>query len=107
MSIDKLDFFVESQPRMCIWCCYCAVAHLSKDEIWGYICVRHCEDITKRVKNAIKPFPVNTDGKRTRVQCVNADESHNCFKPTERTSSRIRLLDEFGLLGDYRKELIG
>lgn len=101
-DIPKMDMFVESEPHMCVWCRYCGVVRRGKD-IWGYVCIRSCESITKRVKNAIKPFPVQTDGGRTRLQCVDAEEIHDCFKPTLRNDDRIYLLDELGILGDWRK----
>ena len=96
-TIERFDWFAESEPRMCVWCRLCGAVML--DGVWGYICTRSCEDITKRVKNAIKPFPVNTDGRRTRVQCVNADEFHpECFVPTKLTDGRIELMRQLGLI---------
>ena len=103
--IPRVDMFVESEPRMCVWCRYCGVVRRDRD-IWGYVCIKSCEDITKRVKSAIRPFPVQTGGTRTRVQCVDADEMHDCFMPTLRDDDRIYLLDELGLLGDYRKAVL-
>ena len=104
-EIERFDPFVESEPRICVWCRYCGVVRRD-DSVWGYVCIRSCEDISKRVNNAIKPFPVQTGGTRTRLQCVDADEMHDCFMPTKRDDRRISLLDELGLLGDWRKALM-
>lgn len=97
--LERMDWFAESEPQMCVWCKLCGV--VMRGDVWGYVCIKSCEDITKRVKNAIKPFPPNTDGKRTRVQCVNPDEMHpECFVPTKLTDKRIRLMDVLGLMPD-------
>lgn len=103
--MEKMDMFVESEPRICIWCRYCGVVKRDRN-IWGYVCIKSCENITKRVKNAIVPFPAQTGGTRTRVQCVDDYEMHGCFKPTLRDDDRIYLLDELGLLGDWRKAVM-
>lgn len=95
-GIRRFDWFEESQPRMCVWCRYCGYVDLGYE--WGYVCIRSAEDVGKRAKGVIQPFPVNTGGTRTRVQCVNADEMHECFAPTKEGSERIGLLRRLGLL---------
>lgn len=95
--LERMDWFSESEPMMCVWCKWCGV--VLRGDVWGYVCIRSIEDITKRVKNAIKPFPVNTDGKRSRVQCVNADEMHpECFVPTKSDDERIETVRMLGLM---------
>lgn len=98
--IERMDWFAESEPRICLWCKDCGVVMC--DGLWGYVCLRvgHHRDITKRMKDAILPMPVNTECKRTGIQCVNADEMHDCFVPTKLTDKRIRLLDAMGYLED-------
>jgi len=108
MTLDdmRIDMFVESEPTMCVWCRYCGVTKRS-DSVLGYVCLKSMETIGKRTKGVIKPFPVNTEGTRSRVQFVNADEFHpECFRPTLRDDPRILLLDELGLLGDWRKAVL-
>ncbi len=101
--LERMDWFAESEPRICVWCKLCGV--VVTGHTWGYVCTRSAEDITKRVKNAIKPFPPGTGGRRTRGQCVNPDEWHDkCFVPTKLTDQRIRLIDAMGLLPDDEKE---
>ena len=95
--LERMDMFAEAEPRICVWCRHCGI--VLTGPVWGYVCIRSCEDITRRVKSAIKPFPPNTGGKRTRLQCVNADEWHEeCFVPTKLTDRRIRLMDMLGLM---------
>ena len=96
--IERMDLFAESEPRICLWFKHCGVVMC--DGLWGYVCLRagHHRDLNKRMKGVIKPFPVNTDGTRTGIQCVNADERHDCFRPTRLTDGRIRLLDAMGYL---------
>lgn len=100
--IERLDLFAESEPRICVWCRHCVA--MVGGYTWGYACTRSAEEITRRHKGAIMPFPVNTEGKRTRVQCVNPDEMHECFEPTPLTSPRMRLMDALGLLPDDGSE---
>lgn len=96
-TIQRIDWFAEREPTMCVWCRWCGVVMLG--DAWGYVCIRSIEAITKRVKNAIRPFPVNTEGKRSRVQCVNADEYHpECFVPTKRADKRIETIGMLGLM---------
>lgn len=95
-ALERLDLFAESEPRICIWCKWCGVVITGHH--WGNVCIKHAENITKRHKGAIQPFPVNTGGRRTRVQCVNDDEHHDCFEPAKLTDKRIRLMDALGLL---------
>lgn len=96
--IERLDLFAESEPRICLWCRNCGVVMC--DGIWGYVCLRagNHRNLTKHMKNVILPMPVNTEGTRTGVQCVNADEMHECFVPTKLTDGRIKLLDAMGYL---------
>jgi hypothetical protein len=94
--LERIDLFAESEPRICVWC-KCCVAMVG-GYTWGYACTKSAEDITKRHKGAIMPFPPSTGGKRTRVQCVNPDEMHDCFEPTKLTDKRIKLLDALGLM---------
>ena len=96
--IERMDMFAESEPRICVWCRHCGVVVC--DGLWGYVCLRlgNHRDLNKRMKNVIMPFPVNTEGTRTGIQCVNADERHDCFEPTKLTDKRIKLLDVLGLL---------
>ena len=95
--IERMDLFAESEPTICVWCRWCGAVVLG--DVWGYVCLRSAESIGKRVKNAIRPFPVNTEDRRTRVQCVNADEHHpECFVPTRLTDKRIKLMDILGLM---------
>lgn len=101
--IEKMDMFAESEPQMCVWCKHCGVVVC--DGLWGYVCLRadNMKMLGKRNKGVIQPFPVNTGGHRTGVQCVNADEWHECFVPTKLTDGRIRTLDAIGLLPDDEK----
>lgn len=96
--IERMDMFAESEPRICVWCRHCGVVVC--DGLWGYVCLSagNHRDLNKRMKNVITPFPVNTEGTRTGIQCVNADERHECFEPTKLTDDRIKLLDVLGLL---------
>jgi hypothetical protein len=96
--LEHLFTFENSEPQICIWCKYCGAIITSG--VWGYACIRSAEDMTKRHKGVIKPFPPNTEDSRTRVQCVNPDERHDCFVPTPATSKRMKLLDAMGLLED-------
>ena len=95
--IERMDLFVESEPRICVWCRHCGAVVC--DGLWGYVCLKHGNhrDLTKRMKNVLVPFPPNVEA-RTGVQCVNADERHDCFEPTRLTDKRIELLDALGLL---------
>lgn len=94
--LERMDMFAESEPRMCVWCKYCGV--IVTGYAWGYACIRSAEDMTKRHKGVIQPFPPNTGNRRTRVQCVNPDEMHDCFVPTKLTDKRIKLMDALGLM---------
>lgn len=93
---ERIDLFAESEPRICVWCRHCVA--MVGGYTWGYACTKSAEEITKRHKGAITPFPPTTNGKRTRVQCVNPDEMHECFEPTRLTDRRIRLMDALGLM---------
>lgn len=96
--IERMDLFAESEPRICVWCRNCGAVVC--DGLWGYVCLRadNGRTLNRRMKGVITPFPVNTDNTRTGVQCVNADETHDCFEPTKLTDKRLRLLDALGLL---------
>lgn len=100
--IERMDMFAESEPTMCVWCRHCGAVVC--DGLWGYVCLRadNGKVLNRRHKGVIKPFPVNTENTRTGVQCVNADERHDCFEPTKLTDKRLRLLDALGLLDDTR-----
>ena len=95
--IERFDLFQESQPRICLWCRDCGVVFCGGT--WGYVCLRHGNhrDLTKRMKGVLTPFPPNVEF-RTGVQCVNPDESHDCFRPTPRDSARSGLLEDMGYL---------
>lgn len=96
-----MDWFAESEPRICVWCRHCGVVMC--DGVWGYVCLRagNHRRLNKRIKGVITPFPVNTEGTRTGIQCVNPDEYHDeCFVPTKLTDPRIRLMDMLGLMPD-------
>ena len=94
--LERIDLFAESEPRICVWCKYCVA--MVGGYTWGYACTKSAEDMTKRHKGVIKPFPASTGGRRTRVQCVNPDEMHDCFEPTKLTDKRIKLMDALGLM---------
>ena len=96
--LTQIMGFADSEPHICVWCRHCGAVVC--DGLWGYVCLRrgHNRDLTKRMKNVITPFPVNTEGTRTGVQCVNADERHECFRPTRVTDKRIYLLDALRML---------
>lgn len=101
--LERMDWFAESEPRICVWCRNCGIVMC--DGLWGYVCLKagNHRDLNKRMKNVIQPFPVNTDDVRTGIQCVNADEMHDCFQPTKLTDRRIRLMDMLGLMPDDGK----
>lgn len=95
--LQQIRLFADSEPHICVWCKWCGA--IVTGHRWGFACVRSAEDMTKRHKGAIQPFPVRTGGKfRTRVQCVEPDEHHDCWEPTEITDKRMHLLDALGLL---------
>jgi hypothetical protein len=96
--IESINLFEESEPQICVWCRHCAA--IVAGYTYGYACLKSAESISKRHKGAIQPFPVNTEGHRTRVQCVNADERHDCFEPTKVGDKRMKLLETMGLLGE-------
>lgn len=96
--LKRLDLFAESEPRICVWCRNCGVVVC--DGLWGYVCLaaKNGRVLNRRMKNVIMPFPVNTDGTRTGVQCVNPDEMHDCFVPTKLTDGRIKVIEMLGLM---------
>ena len=96
--IEKMDLFAESEPRVCVWCRHCGV--VLRGGLWGYVCLNadNARTLGKRVSGVIQPFPVNTENTRTGVQCVNADECHDCFEPTKLDDPRIRVMDALGLV---------
>lgn len=95
-ALTRMDMFAESEPRCCLWCRHCGA--VVTGGLWGYVCLLpvHMRDLTKRIKGVVTPFPLHTENRRTGVQCVNADERHECFEPTRLTDKRIRLLDAMG-----------
>lgn len=97
-ALQRMDLFAESEPRICVWCHNCGVVVCQG--LWGYVCLaaKNGLDMNRRKKGTIMPFPVNTDGHRTAVQCVNADETHDCFVPTKLTEKRMKLIDVLGLM---------
>lgn len=94
--LQQIKMFADNEPHICVWCKWCAAAVTGG--LWGYICTKSTQDMTKRHKGVITPFPVGSGNRRVRVQCVAADEHHDCWEPTEITDKRLNLLDALNLL---------
>ena len=98
-EIKRIDWFEESQLRMCMYCRYAGVFFNTDDNLESVVCLHSStRKLQKKGRASNREF-------RTYLKVMDSMESCDNWKPTEWGSDRVKVLEWLGLLGSLSEAM--
>lgn len=91
-SLHKINWFEESQLRICLWCKYAGLFFNTEDKLESVVCLKYDNMIKKK-----KDRPPNNEY-RYYLKVMESFESCDEFAPTNEKDERLIMLEWLGII---------